>query len=298
MRTAVVGADGQLGWDLCRALREAGHEVAELTRGEIEVTEPASVRHALAAAAAEVVVNTAAMTHVDGCERDPREAFAVNALGARNVALTARELGFVLVHMSTDYVFDGGKGAPYVEDDCPSPLNVYGASKLAGEHLVRSLVPRHIVVRTSGLYGERPSMGKGGANFPLLMLDLARKQRVVRVVTDECITPTYTADLARQLVELVEAGPDACGVVHATANGQCTWFDFAAKIFELCGLEVALEPTTSREFGREAPRPAYSVLENARLRALGIDRMPPWEDGLRRYLSAIGELATSPLEPG
>lgn len=291
VKVAVLGAGGQLGSDVCRAFEAAGHGVAALGRPDADITDAKAVRRALEAAAPDVVVNAAGRTDVDGCEGDPVGAFAVNAVGARNVAVAARELGFALVHLSTDYVFDGTKGAPYVEEDCPSPLNVYGVTKLAGEHFVRSVAPRHLIVRTSGLYGARPAVGKGGLNFVVLMLKLARERGEVRVVADQRVSPTYTMDLARQLVGVVEAGVE--GVVHATSAGECTWYEFAAKIFELAGVPVRLEPTTTAELGRAARRPAYSVLDNARLRALGLDVMPPWEDGLRRFLEAVGERAPS-----
>lgn len=287
MKVAVLGANGQLGADVCGAFQAAGHEVVGLTRPAADITDADAVLRALEGVAPDVVINAAGRTDVDGCEGDPVGAFAVNAAGARNVAVAARELGFALVHLSTDYVFDGTKGAPYVEEDCPSPLNVYGVTKLAGEHFVRSVAPRHLIVRTSGLYGARPAAGKGGVNFVVLMLKLARERGEVRVVADQRVSPTYTVDLARQLVGVVAAGVE--GTVHATSAGECSWYEFAAKIFELAGVRVRLEPTTAAELGRAARRPGYSVLDNARLRALGLDLMPVWEDGLRRFLEALGE---------
>jgi dTDP-4-dehydrorhamnose reductase len=286
MKVAIVGANGQLGSDLCRAFAEAGAEVCALTHEHIEVTSLASVREALGQLRPQVIVNTAALHHVEQCEQEPERAFAVNALGPRNLAVAASEAGAVLVQISTDYVFDGARGSPYVEADVPLPLNVYGNTKLAGEYFVRSIVPRHFIVRTSALYGHAACRGKGGRNFVELMLKLGAERGSVRVVTDETVSPTWTRELARQVVAL--ASTDAYGLYHATAEGCCTWYEFAREIFEQARLAVRVEPAAPGEFPQKTPRPKYSVLENQALKKLGLNLFRPWQQGLRDYLAARG----------
>ena len=174
-----------------------------------------------------MIVNTAAMHHVDKCEQDPTRAFAVNGLGAKNLALAAKELGATLMHISTDYVFDGEKAAPYVETDAPRPLNAYGNSKLSGEYFVRGTAPQHFVLRTSAIYGKSPCRAKGGLNFIELMLKLARERGEVKVVDDEIVSPTSTRDIARQTVALSRS--NAYGLYHATAESSCSWYAFAKE---------------------------------------------------------------------
>ncbi len=285
MKVAVVGGNGQLGRDLCREYAENGWSVAPLGHDAIEVADLASCRTALAPLGPDLVVNTAAMHNVEACEHDPDRAFAVNALGARNLAMLARELGFAVAQISTDYVFDGAKGEPYVEADLPRPLNTYGMTKLAGEHYVQAHASRFFVVRTSALYGTSPCRAKAGLNFVQLMLKLARERGEVSVVTDEVVSPTYAADLAQQIVALTST--DSYGVFHATNQGACSWYEFAAEIFEQSGTPVKLRPARSGDFPKKTPRPGYSVLENHALKQLGIDGMPDWRESLRRYLEAL-----------
>ncbi len=293
---AVIGANGQLGHDVCRAFAEAGYAIAPFTHADLEITERAAVSAAFAQTRPAVIVNTAAMHNVEQCEADPARAFAVNGIGARNVALAATDIDATVLHVSTDYVFDGTKGSPYTERDCPRPLSVYGNTKLGGEYAVLAIGPRHAVVRSSGLYGSQPCRAKGGLNFVRLMLKLARERGEVRVVTDEIVTPTYTRDLAVQLVAIADAG--VTGVVHATCQGSCSWHDFAAAVFELAGQPIRLLAARSADFPAKVARPAYSVLDNERLRAAGVDRMPPWRDSLRRYLTEIGEIGRAGAEGG
>jgi dTDP-4-dehydrorhamnose reductase len=227
-------------------------------------------------------VNTAAMHNVDKCEQDPRKAYAVNGVGSRNLAQVANDLGALLVHVSTDYVFDGNKKAPYEETDAPLPLNVYGNTKLAGEYYVRSIAKRHQVVRTSGIYGTEPCRAKGGLNFVELMLKVAHEKGIVRVVDDEFVSPTFTAEIAEQMVALSRS--DLNGLFHGTAEGSCSWFEFAREIFALTGTKVILEAAAPGEFPAKVPRPKYSVLENRALKSHGLNRFRPWQEGLRRYL--------------
>jgi dTDP-4-dehydrorhamnose reductase len=283
MKIAIIGANGQLGTDLVKAFTGNGDEVSVFTHSDIELSDLDSVSTRLRESRPDVVVNTAAMHHVENCEREPQKAFAVNGVGARNLALVARDLGTTLMHVSTDYVFDGTKTNPYEETDAPRPLNVYGNTKLAGEYFVRSTVEKHFVVRTSAIYGRSPCRAKGGLNFIELMLKLARERGEVRVVDSEIVTPTFTAELARQMVRL--RGSDAYGLYHATAEGSCSWYEFAREIFTLTGTKVNLQAAGPNEFPAKVPRPKYSVLENRGLKTHGLNIFRPWREGLRDYLS-------------
>ena len=285
MNIAVIGSNGQLGSDVVRVLAHQGEDVYSLTHADIEVSSLESVADCLRSKRPEIVINTAAMHHVENCEQEPGKAYAVNAVGARNLATVTRDLGAVLIHVSTDYVFDGKKDEPYVENDIPLPLNVYGNSKLAGEYFVRTLNSKHFVLRTSALYGKHPCRAKGGQNFVDLMLRLARERGRVRVVDSEFVSPTPTVDVARQIAALTRC--DAYGLYHATAEGSCSWYEFAREIFSVAEIEVKLEAASPSEFPAKVPRPRYSVLENRGLKTLRLNQFEPWQLGLRRYVSQI-----------
>jgi dTDP-4-dehydrorhamnose reductase len=267
-----------------------GDEVCGLTHSDIEVTNFDSVSRALRELAPHLIVNTVAMHHVESCEREPERAFAVNGLGARNLALMALKLGTALMHVSTDYVFDGSKATPYVEEDASGPLNVYGITKLAGEHFIRCTTEKHFIIRTSALYGKRPCRGKGGLNFVELMLKLGRERGEVRVVDDEVVGPTSTEELARQMVALSHS--DYYGLYNATAEGSCSWYEFAREIFAVTDTRVRLEVASPDEFPAKVPRPKYSVLENRALKLRGLNMFGTWQDGLREYLNVRGLSAT------
>jgi dTDP-4-dehydrorhamnose reductase len=282
MKIAVIGANGQLGSNLVAAFSDNGDVVRALTHSDIEIADLHSISRVLVEIQPQVIVNTAAMHHVENCEREPGKAFAANALGARNLAVVARDLSAVLMHVSTDYVFDGSKGSPYVEDDNPRPLNAYGITKLAGEHFIRSATDKHFVIRTSGLYGKSPCRAKGGLNFIELMLKLAKEREEVRVVDSEVVTPTSTAELAQQIVVLSRS--DCYGLYHATAEGSCSWYEFAREIFAITGAHVNLKVAAPDEFPAKVARPKYSVLENRALKSRGLNVFKPWQDGLQKYL--------------
>jgi dTDP-4-dehydrorhamnose reductase len=284
MKAAVIGSNGQLGTDVVNAFMRNGDDVYPLSHADIELTSIDSVATCLKGLRPDIVVNTAAMHHVENCEREPEKAFAVNSLGARNLSTVARELSAVLMHVSTDYVFDGAKGYPYEESDRPNPLNVYGNTKLSGEHFVCSTADKYFVLRTSAIYGRSPCRAKGGLNFIELMLKLARERTTVRVVNDEVVSPTSTAELAKQMVALSRS--DSYGLYHATAEGSCSWHEFAQEIFAVTGIKVNLQVAGPNEFPVKVPRPKYSVLENRRLKQGGINVFRPWQEGVREYLSA------------
>jgi dTDP-4-dehydrorhamnose reductase len=229
----------------------------------------------------EVILNTTAYHRVDDCESLPELAYAANALAVLNLIRIANELDAVLVHISTDYVFDGNSKSPYTERSAPFPLSVYANSKFAGEMLVRTMAKKYFLIRTCGLYGAAGSHGKGG-NFVNTMLAKGRRREAIKVVNDQVVTPTYTADLAQQIAVVLPTGH--FGLFHMTNEGSCTWFEFARAIFELSGMEVDLTPTTSEVYKAPAIRPKYSVLENARLKELGLNRMRHWRDALAAYL--------------
>jgi dTDP-4-dehydrorhamnose reductase len=283
MKIALIGADGQLGSDLLSLLPTAN--CFPLFYPDFDVTEPQKARDVLQSLAADVVINTAAFHRVDECEDRPMDAFAVNAIAVRNLALICRDSKAVLVHFSTDYVFDGRKGTPYREEDTPGPLNVYGVSKLAGEYFVRSLCQKYFLIRTSGLYGSAGCREKG-MNFVELMLHLEKSGRSLRVVGDQWVTPTSTEELAVRILELLDTG--RYGLYHMTNEGQCTWYEFAKEIFSLAGRAANLSPIDSQTYAAKARRPAYSVLENQRAKALGITDFSPWQEALKNYLKKKG----------
>ena len=290
-RILLIGASGQLGTDLRRTLPAAA--LIPLTRANLDITDPAAVERVLAAHAPAWVINTAAYHRVDDIETtDAGLAFAVNEVAVGHLARACARGGARLLHLSTDYVFGGGlhdnPPRPYTEEVPPAPLCVYGASKLAGERQVRDASPDHLVVRSSGLYGVAGSAGKGG-NFVETMLRLAHKGAPIRVVNDQILGPTYTADLAEAIARVLAATPPG-GIYHLTNAGACSWFEFATRIFKLCGLTPHLEPTTSDAYKAPARRPPYSVLANARAGALRLPPLRPWPEALEAYLRAKGHL--------
>lgn len=281
MRILLIGAAGQLGQDLLPVLQRRGHEVTPVIHEQLEICSPEAVRQQMASARPQCVINTAAFHRVDECEEQAEKAFAVNVLGVCNLAQSVEEAGAALVHFSTDYVFGGEKRTPYRESDLPQPLSVYAMSKLAGEFAARCYCSRHFVVRTCGLYGMGGSRSKGG-NFVETMLRLAGQKKTIRVVADQIVTPTSTADLAERVLPMIESG--RYGLYHMSSAGQCSWYEFAAEVFRLAGVNADLQPTDSKSFGAKARRPAYSVLDNCRMRAAGIAEFRPWQEALADYL--------------
>jgi len=288
MRVLITGANGQLGTDLCRVLQDI--EVIPLTHADVEISDLNSVKRLFNEHRPDAVINTAAYVRVDDCESNQDKAFLINALGARNVAVAAQELGAKLVHISTDYVFGGEsepRTAPYTEFDTPTPPNLYGKSKLAGENLVRHLCTKHFIIRTSGLFGVAGASGKGG-NFVEIMLRLARERDELRVVNDQAFSPTYTRDLARKIAELINT--EYYGIFHITNRDTCSWYEFTKEILRLAGLKTPVIPITSDQYPQKAKRPRYSVLDNYHLRLLGMDDMRSWQEALKDYMKEKGHL--------
>jgi len=284
LRVAVIGSNGQLGTDLVKAF-SGSHEVIPLTHMEIEVADPGSCTR-LKDLAPDVVINTAAFHKTDQCEDEPLKAFQINAIGARNVALVCKEIGAIAAFISTDYVFDGRSKLPYVESDPPSPVNAYGISKLAGELFTRQN-ERHYVFRVASLFGAAGASGKGG-NFVEAMVAKARKGETISVIDDIRMSPTYTRDAAAAILALIEKKAPF-GTYHVTNSGECSWFEFAAAIFEILGLKVPLGAASSSTYPTKVKRPAYSALSSDKLGRLGIE-MPHWKGALRRYLEEKGHL--------
>lgn len=287
MKVGVLGSTGQLGSDVARVFREAGHAVTPISHPEVEVADAASILTALEAIRPHVVVNCAAFVRVDEAESRPEEAFKVNAVGALNVARSCSALGAMCVYISTDFVFDGGKGAPYTEADRPHPINVYGTSKLAGEYLVQQACTRSLIARVASLFGKAGARGKGG-NFVETILRRARSGEPLRVVDEIFMSPSYTIDVALALEKLVSAA--ATGIFHLTNAGKCSWYEFAREILRLASQDRRLEPIPSSEYPTKAKRPRDSTLISLRFPGIVPGGLRPWEEALRVYMAEKGHL--------
>lgn len=281
MRILLVGGTGQLGGDLLR--RPRGHEIVAPDRAELDVASREAIVAALARHRPDCVVNAAAFHDVPRCEAEPERAFRVNCVAVRDLAGACAAAGVPLVTFSTDYVFGGEKRTPYLEDDPPAPLQIYGITRLAGERAALSTAPAGaIVIRTCGLYGLSGARSKGG-NFVDKRVQDARTATSLEMGCDQVVSPTFTGDLADALLRLLEHPARAPGVYHLANEGACTWFDFTRAIYEELALPVKVIPVDRGGRSGDMRRPVYSALGNQRARALGIV-LPPWRDALRRYL--------------
>lgn len=278
MRILIFGAEGQLGSELRRVLG-AHHDLVPLSHREADITDLNRLMILTERINPDVVINSAAYTDVDGCESDRDKAFLVNTIGARNAAIAARRAKARIVHISTDYVFDGGKDGAYAEYDLPNPINVYGWSKLLGERMVAEQNPDSYILRVAWLYGPE------GRNFVKTMISLSKSNEEIRVVNDQRGTPTFAGDVAEQIDMLI--GTDSYGLYHCTSQGSCTWYEFAVEIFRLIGADIRVVPVSSSEFPRPARRPRNSVLDNLLLRVQGMDIMPHWRDSLRDHIDEV-----------
>ncbi|HAR97910.1 MAG TPA: dTDP-4-dehydrorhamnose reductase [Syntrophus sp. (in: bacteria)] len=279
MKILIIGHKGMLGSDLALRLAASGYDVSGRDVGDVDITSSASCRAAIAECDPEIVINAAAYTDVDACEANPDLCFAVNAQGVRHVATACRERRVKLVHFSTDYIFDGTKGQPYVEEDPGHPLNVYGASKLAGERYLIDLAPDFLLIRTAWLYGPH------GRNFVRTILEAARRERTLDVVDDQIGSPTYTVDLAAAVERLISE--DRRGIFHITNRGQVSWFAFAKTILAHDGLTgVVVRPLASTRLARPARRPAYSVMSNRKFFRTTGRTMRFWQLALQDCLSS------------
>ncbi|MEM2129506.1 MAG: dTDP-4-dehydrorhamnose reductase [Candidatus Bathyarchaeia archaeon] len=284
MKVAVIGSTGQLGQDLMKVLSRT-HEVVGLMHRDIEVTDFASVQK-LKELEPNVIVNTAAFHKTDQCEDEPLKTFAVNCIGARNVAAVSKEIGATDVFISTDYVFSGSKIEPYTEDDTPDPINTYGISKLAGE-LFTKQNPQHYIFRVASLFGVAGASGKGG-NFVETMITKARNNEPISVIDDMWMSPTYTKDAAEAIKKVLEQQLPF-GTYHLTNKGQCTWYAFAQEIFKLTGLTPNLKRITTNQLQTKAKRPPFSALKSIKLPHYNIG-MRTWQEALRSYLAEKGHI--------
>lgn len=299
VKVLITGATGQLGSDLVKVLSDGGCQVIPAGRAEFDITDLEATVRFITGAQPDAVVLSAAFTDVDACETQQEKAFAVNGLGARNVAIAARKVDAKLLYISTDYVFDGLKEGPYFEFDTPNPINIYGRSKLWGEELVKQQTQKFFIIRTAWLYGQR------GKNFVKTMLKLGKEKEELQVVDNQRGTPTWTKDLARQIRRLILT--ELYGVYHCTSQGSCTWYEFALEIFRCAGYEaeigpsgsvhlipntqdlrpIIITPVNSEKFPRLAKRPKNSVLENFALELEGLDIMPYWKESLEKFMRTL-----------
>lgn len=270
MRVLLTGAGGQLGLELQKILPQEGHELTAFTHRELDISDAKTLRRTLADYGPDLVINAAAYTDVDGCEENLHLAYNANALGPRNLALFCERVGCELLHVSTNYVFDGGSESPYEPSDVPRPINTYGRTKLSGEDYVKRFCSRWYIVRSAGIYGE-------GHNFVATMLRVGPEKGRLKVKDDEYINPTYARDLARGIADIV--GPGIYGLYHVANAGSCSWHEFAREIFSLSGLDVEVEPVPSSEYPMPAARPANGVLST-----VGGPELRHWRDALREYL--------------
>jgi dTDP-4-dehydrorhamnose reductase len=290
-RALVTGGAGQLGSDLREQLGAAGVEVRAAAHAELDVTDDAAVERAFAELAPDVVFNCAAFHNLDVCEREEDRSFEVNARAVKRIAQRCAAAGARLVHLSTNYVFDGRAEAPYREDDLPRPRSVYAISKLAGEHAALAYAPGALVVRGAGLYGLHGSESKGG-NFVTRMVARAREQGALKMVADQRLSPTFTRDLAAALIEAVEA--DATGVLHLTAGGECSWLEFTEAILAIGGIDAQLEAVTTTVPPGGVDRPLNGVLARPAADALGLTPLRGWREALEDYMQRAG-LAAAPV---
>jgi dTDP-4-dehydrorhamnose reductase len=279
MRILITGAEGMLGRDVARAAEQAGHETVSLARAQLDITDATALVNAVGEAAPAAVINCAAWTDVDGAESRAQDAAAVNGAGAGNVAAAAASAGAWVIHVSTDYVFDGGKPTAYVESDPPAPVSAYGDSKLDGERAVAAAAPQgHTIVRTAWLFGT------GGKCFPRTILRAASQRPELSVVSDQIGCPTFTGHLAPALVALAQQRTP--GVLHVAGGGQCSWYEFAAAIVVAAGLDCPVRPISSDEYPTPTRRPANSVLISER----GAPTLPEWRAGLEQFMSELAEV--------
>jgi dTDP-4-dehydrorhamnose reductase len=294
---AIVGANGQLGRDLVGAAERRGIEVAALTHDDLEIADPAAVGRVLSELQPSAVINTAACQGAQTYAAPDQQAyFRGNALGPWNLARWCAGHASLLVHYSTDYVFGGEySDRPFTEEDLPWPVNIYGASKLAGEHLVRAVCPRHYVVRVASLYGRNGSRAKAGSNFVKMVLGQARRGQALSIVDDQTMSPTSTRAVAEKTTELL-LGEAPFGLYHMAGSGACTWYEMAREITRIAGLVAKVQPSTTESETPGAPflRPRYTALDNAALRRVGLGDLPDWRDCLREYVSE--EMTTSQTE--
>ena len=279
MKVLVTGVKGQLGYDVVNELKKRGMEAVGVDLEEMDITDAASVDKVLKDVAPDAVIHCAAYTAVDAAEDQEELCRRVNRDGTRNIAKVCRELDIKMIYISTDYVFNGQGTRPWEPEDERQPLNVYGLTKCEGEEAVQELLEKYFIVRIAWVFGIN------GRNFVKTMLRLAENNKRVTVVNDQYGSPTYTYDLAKLLVDMVQT--QKYGIYHATNEGICTWYEFACEIFKQAGIEMEVVPVSAAEYPAKAKRPENSRMSKEKLTENGFDRLPPWQDALKRYLKAL-----------
>lgn len=280
----ITGANGQLGADLVTELKTV-YDVIPVTHDIIDLCESEKVESLIAHLEPDILINTAAFHHVEKCEAESKKAYLVNADMPYHLASICASKNIKFIHFSTAYVFDGNQHTPYTEETLAHPLNEYGKSKLTGEKMVLSCNPNALIIRVSALYGTHPCRAKNGLNFVQLMLKLAREKGEVTVVNDEFVAPTYTADIARQIIPILQH--NLTGIIHLNAEGSCSWYEFAEEIFRYTNTPVKLSASSAATNTSVVKRPAYSVLSNHVLQTQGLNCMPHWKEGLHQYLNSL-----------
>lgn len=286
-KIALIGSNGQLGSDIIACAKDQkDFSITPLTHQDIAIENPQSVRSVLDSIAPDMVISTAAFHRVDDIEKETEKAFEINAIATKKLAQYCEEKKASLVFFSSDYVFgqDAKRSTPYTEQDLPGPLSSYGISKLAGEHFALAYCSKAYVIRSSGLYGKKGSSGKGG-NFVQTILQKAKAGEELRVVNDQVLTPTFTKDLANQVIVILKN--EKPGLYHATNEGGCSWFEFTKEILSIANLDLQVVSITSDQYRAPAKRPHYSVLKNEKLKNLGINIMRDWKIALKEYLQSI-----------
>ena len=278
MKILITGSNGMLGHDLSRVLK-LKHELILTTSETLDITDENQVMDVITDEKPDIVINSAAYTDVDGCEQNQDLAFSVNGVGPKNLAKACNKVGCTLVHVSTDYVFNGVNDRPWVEDDKTGPISVYGESKLKGEEGIIETFDKYFIIRTAWLYGVN------GGNFPKTMLELAKNNSQITVVYDEVGCPTYTLDLAEAIEQLIET--DYYGIYHITNSDICSWCEFARYIFKIANVDVEVIPVTASQFNRPAPRPCYSVLKNKKWVDNGFKPLRSYKDAIKDYIELI-----------
>lgn len=283
MKIAVIGCNGQLGYDMVSVCRSKGYTVTGIDYPAIDIKDQQLTNTIIKNIMPDVIINCAAYTDVDSCESNIQEAYSVNSSGVANIANAAKSIGTKIVHISTDYVFDGKKHSPYIETDIPNPMSVYGKSKLDGELEFIKITEKYFIFRIAWLYGIN------GTNFVKTIRKLADKRQKLKlplkVINDQIGTPTYSKDVCEQIMEIIPT--QNFGIYHCTNEGECSWYEFAHQIIDFFNIQVELLPCHTGEFNLPAPRPAYSVLENSHLKSLGIHLMPYWKESLNHFLKEI-----------
>ena len=279
MKVLVTGVKGQLGYDVVNELEKRGHEAVGVDIQEMDITDESSVRRVIGDEAPDAVIHCAAYTAVDAAEDNVELCRRVNADGTQYIASMCRELDVPMVYISTDYVFDGEGARPWEPDDERHPLNAYGQTKYEGELAVQNTLDKYFIVRIAWVFGVN------GKNFIKTMLNLAKSRDTITVVNDQFGSPTYTYDLARLLVDMVQT--DRYGCYHATNEGICTWYEFACEIFRQAGVQINVVPVTAAEYPAKAKRPSNSRMSKEKLTKNGFERLPEWQDALARYLKEI-----------